>query len=142
MTTNQNPKPNADSDSGKVRVTGIGGVFIKSAQPERLREWYRVHLGLAIEDWGGVVFQWQTPEKPEPKGSTVWSVFGADSTYFAPSTAPFMVNFRVADLDGVLAAIRAEGCAVDEKSDSSEFGKFGWVMDPDGNRIELWQPPD
>ena len=124
------------------RVTGIGGVFIKSEDPERLITWYKRHLGLDIESWGGMVFPWHTPGRQEPDGgATVWSVFPASSEYFAPSSAPFMINYRVADLHAVLAALRAEGCKVDDKVEESEFGKFGWVMDPDGNRVELWQPP-
>lgn len=123
------------------RVTGIGGVFIKAKDPESLKTWYRKHLGLDIQDWGGVVFQWQTPERPEPNGSTVWSVFPTSSTYFEPSKAPFMINYRVDDLHAVLAELRAEGCAVDAKVEESEFGKFGWVVDPEGNKLELWQPP-
>lgn len=75
------------------------------------------------------------------QGTTVWSIFPSDTTYFDPSTAPFMVNYRVEDLDGVLAALRAEGCTVDDRVDSSEFGRFGWVLDPEGNRLELWEPP-
>jgi predicted enzyme related to lactoylglutathione lyase len=123
------------------RVTGIGGIFIKARDPERLRAWYRDHLGIDVQDWGGAVFRWQTPERPEPEGSTTWSVFAEDSDYFAPSRARFMVNYRVDDLDAVLAALRAEGCEVDERIEASEFGRFGWVMDPEGNRVELWQPP-
>ena len=124
------------------RVTGIGGIFIKSAQPERLQAWYRQHLGLDIQPWGGTAFRWQTPGRSEPDGgATVWSVFDAASAYFAPSAAPFMVNYRVDDLPAMLAQLRAAGCAVDDKVDVSEYGQFGWVMDPDGNRIELWQPP-
>ena len=123
------------------RVTGIGGIFIKSKDSKALREWYRVHLGMDVQDWGGMVFHWSTPENPNPNGTTVWTVMDASSKYFDPSTAPFMVNYRVEDLHAVLAALRAEGCAVDAKAEESEFGKFGWVMDPDGNRIELWEPP-
>ena len=123
------------------RVVGIGGVFFKARDAERLRAWYRRHLCLDIKEWGGVTFHWHTPEVPAPDGATVWSIFQESSTYFAPSAAPFMINYRVEDLDAVLAALRAEGCDVDPKTESSEFGKFGWVMDPEGNRIELWQPP-
>ncbi|MBL8347134.1 MAG: VOC family protein [Rubrivivax sp.] len=123
------------------RVTGIGGIFFKARDAGALREWYRRHLGLDIESWGGTVFRWQHEGNPQGLGSTVWSIFEPGSTYFAPSTAPFMVNFRVSDLDAVLAMLREEGCAVDEKVERSEFGAFGWVMDPEGNRIELWQPP-
>ena len=121
------------------RVTGIGGIFFKAADPKALAEWYRVHLGLEIEDWGGASFRWGTPENPG--GMTLWSPFPADTTYFAPSTAPFMVNFRVADLAAVLAALRAEGCVVEERAGDEEYGKFGWVIDPEGNKVELWQPP-
>ena len=124
-----------------TRVTGIGGVFIKSADPERLIAWYRKHLGLDLAEWGGVHFKWSTPEAPNLEGSTVWSIFPASSKYFDPSTASFMVNYRVDDLHAVLALLRSEGCDVDEKIDESEYGKFGWVMDPDGNRLELWEPP-
>ena len=123
------------------RVTGIGGIFFKARNPEGLRDWYRRHLGLEIQDWGGLCFQWQRPEAPEPHGVTVWTIFPASTPYFDPSPAPFMVNYRVADLDGLLATLRAEGCTVDERTETSSYGKFGWVMDPEGNRLELWQPP-
>ena len=123
------------------RVVGIGGIFIKSKNPEALRDWYRIHLGMEIQDWGGMVFQWGTQEDPNPHGSTIWTVFDESSQYFAPSEAQFMVNYRVEDLHAVLDALRAEGCDVDAKTEESEFGKFGWVMDPDGNRVELWEPP-
>lgn len=124
------------------RVTGIGGIFIKAQDTERMGDWYRRHLGIDIQAWGGTAFRWNDPERVEPDGGvTVWSLFKADSGYFAPSTAPFMVNYRVDDLHALLAALRAEGCEVDAKVEESEYGKFGWVMDPEGNRIELWQPP-
>jgi predicted enzyme related to lactoylglutathione lyase len=123
------------------RVTGLGGIFFKSADPQALGAWYQRHLGLAIEDWGGAVFRWRTDADPEAAGSTLWSPFAADTTYFAPSTEPYMINFRVADLEALLSALRAEGCQVDERVEVSEFGRFGWVMDPEGRRIELWQPP-
>lgn len=89
---------------------------------------------------GGVVFRWNE-DNPQGEGTTIWSLFADDTKYFAPSTASFMVNYRVEDLDALLAALRAEGCAVDDKVDDSEYGKFGWVVDPEGNKIELWQPP-
>lgn len=124
------------------RVTGIGGIFFKAQDPKALAEWYRTHLGLAIEEWGGVAFQWASPENPGGVGCTIWNTFPAATSYFAPSNAPFMINYRVADLHALLAALREEGCQVDDKVDESEFGRFGWVMDPEGNRIELWQPPE
>jgi catechol 2,3-dioxygenase-like lactoylglutathione lyase family enzyme len=123
------------------RVTGIGGIFFKARNPEALRDWYRRHLGIEVEAWGGTAFRWASPGNPSGTGTTVWSVFEDSSTYFAPSTAPFMVNYRVADLHTLLSVLRAEGCTVDPKVEESEFGKFGWVMDPEGNRIELWEPP-
>ncbi len=123
------------------RVTGIGGIFIKARDPVALREWYRRHLGIPVEDWGGTAFRWRGPDNPSGEGTTVWSVFEDDSGYFAPSTARFMVNYRVEDLDALLTVLRAEGCEVDARTEHSEYGKFGWVMDPEGNRIELWQPP-
>lgn len=122
------------------RVTGLGGVFFKAQNPQTLGEWYRTHLGMHVEDWGGVTFRW-ADDNPSGNGTTIWSPFPEDTSYFAPSAAPFMINFRVEDLHAVLAALRAEGCAVDAKVEESEFGKFGWVMDPEGNRVELWQPP-
>ncbi|MGE3163943.1 MAG: VOC family protein [Planctomycetota bacterium] len=123
------------------RVTGIGGIFFKSKDPTALREWYRKHLGIDAEEWGGVAFRWQSAENPTGVGSTVWSVFEASSKYFDPSPAPFMINYRVADLHELLGVLRSEGCEVATQVEESEFGKFGWVMDPDGNRVELWEPP-
>jgi len=124
-----------------TRVTGIGGIFFKARDAAALREWYGRHLGIHVEEWGGTAFSWQTPANPSGVGTTVWSVFEESSTHLAPSTAPFMINDRVEDLDEVLGALRAEGCDVADKVEDSELGKFGWVMDPEGNRIELWQPP-
>ncbi|WP_077032762.1 VOC family protein [Pelomonas sp. KK5] len=123
------------------RVTGIGGIFFKSKDPKALSAWYRDHLGVTLEPWGGSVFRWVSEDNPSGTGTTVWSPFSADTSYFAPSEASFMVNYRVADLHGLLAALRAEGCQVEDKIDESELGKFGWVVDPDGNKIELWEPP-
>lgn len=121
------------------RVTGIGGIFFKSRDPQALGAWYRDHLGLDVTDWGGVIFQWGGPDSSP--GMTIWSPFASDTDKMAPSTAPFMLNFRVANLDALLAALRAEGCNVLDTSENSEFGKFGWVIDPDGNKVELWEPP-
>lgn len=123
------------------RVVGIGGIFIKAKDPVALRAWYQEHLGMNIQEWGGMAFLWGAPDAPGEKGTTIWSVFDEGSTCFAPSKAPFMVNYIVKDLAAVLAELRAEGCDVDAKTEESEFGKFGWVMDPEGNRIELWEPP-
>jgi predicted enzyme related to lactoylglutathione lyase len=121
------------------RVTGIGGIFFKARDPKALGAWYREHLGLDVTDWGGAVFEWGGSDSEA--GMTIWSPFAQDTDYMAPSSASFMVNFRVADLDGLLAALRAEGCNVLEKTEASGQGKFGWVIDPEGNKVELWQPP-
>jgi predicted enzyme related to lactoylglutathione lyase len=123
------------------RVTGIGGIFIKSANTARLREWYQKHLGIDIADWGGASFSWAGPHNPDGHGTTAWCMFDASSNYFDPSSAAFMVNYRVDKLHDLLAALREEGCNVVGEPQESEFGKFGWVMDPDGNKIELWEPP-
>jgi catechol 2,3-dioxygenase-like lactoylglutathione lyase family enzyme len=119
------------------RVTGIGGVFFKARDAEALRAWYRDHLGIDVQPWGGAAFD----RDESDTAATAWTIFPASTKYLDPSTAPFMINYRVADLDALLDALRQEGCAVDDKTDASEFGKFGWVMDPEGNRIELWEPP-
>ena len=121
------------------RVTGIGGVFLKAKDPEALAAWYRHHLGIEVEDWGGTTFRWNEP--PQPEGVTIWSLFPATSRYFDPSLSPFMINYRVENLTELIALLRDEGCDVDEKVEESEHGRFGWVMDPEGNRIELWEPP-
>jgi len=123
------------------RVVGIGGIFFKAKDPERLREWYRDHLGFDVDDWGGVAFQPSGDKSRVENERTIWSLFAHDSTYFAPSAQPFMINYRVDDLHSLIATLRKEGCAVDDKIDDSDYGKFGWVMDPEGNRIELWEPP-
>jgi len=125
------------------RVTGIGGIFFKANDPEKLGEWYRKHLGLNVEEFGGVTFRENeaSAEGPKRQVCTVWSPFPADTDYFAPSEKPFMINFRVPDLDTLLAQLRREGVKVDERTEESEFGYFGWAMDPEGNRIELWEPP-
>jgi predicted enzyme related to lactoylglutathione lyase len=121
------------------RVTGIGGIFFKSADPKALSAWYKDHLGLDVADWGGALFHWGG-EGGEP-GVTVWSPFAQDTDYMQPSPASFMINYRVEDLDALLAALKGEGCNVVDKTASSEQGKFGWVIDPEGNKVELWEPP-
>jgi predicted enzyme related to lactoylglutathione lyase len=124
------------------RVTGIGGIFFKAKDPKALGEWYRTHLGMNVEPWGGVAFRWATEDNPKGTGSTIWSPFDEKTSYFSPGKASFMINYRVENLHALLEQLRSEGCQVDEKVEESEYGKFGWVIDPEGNRIELWQPPD
>lgn len=124
-----------------AKVMGIGGVFFKAKDPETLREWYRTHLGIEVQPWGGTSFVWNELQTSDRPGATAWSIFADSSTYFAPSQASFMINYRVLDLQSTLAELRSSGCSVDDKVDESEFGKFGWVTDPEGNKIELWEPP-
>jgi len=123
------------------RVTGIGGVFFKSSDPEKLKQWYQEHLGIECMPGNGAIFSWRDSDNPEEEGMTIWSLFKAETKYFDPSTAPFMINYRVVDLHALLAVLREEGVQVDDKVSEDEFGKFAWVMDPEGNRIELWEPP-
>lgn len=125
-------------DQPRERVTGVGGVFWKASDPDALRDWYVERLGLPLDQTGVIVVPW-THEDGAP-GSTVVAPFPADTTYFEPSDAPYMLNFRVADLDAMLAQLRAEGCTVVDRVEEMEFGRFGWVIDPEGNKIELWEP--
>jgi len=119
----------------KQSVLGIGGVFFKARDPIALAAWYREHLGVPAAD--GATYA----PFVEQAGTTVWATFPADTHYFAPSTAPFMLNYRVSDLDAMLTQLRAAGVTVEDKVEQSEFGRFGWAIDPEGNRFELWQPP-
>jgi predicted enzyme related to lactoylglutathione lyase len=124
------------------KVLGIGGVFIRSAHRERLARWYAENLGLDIdEQWYGAVLPARHDED-RAGAHSVWSAFAEDTDYFGSREKGFMVNFRVHDLHAMLDQLRSAGCDVDEKIDESEFGRFGWVTDPDGNRVELWEPPD
>jgi len=122
------------------RVTGIGGVFFKAKDPAALRVWYQLHLGIDVQEWGGAAFPWTDADGKPAGGTTIWSIAdGGD--HFAPGTAAFMVNYRVADLHSLLTALRSERCNVLDKVEESDFGKFGWVIDPEGNKVELWEPP-
>jgi predicted enzyme related to lactoylglutathione lyase len=123
------------------RVTGIGGIFFNATDPVALRAWYKAHLGIDVQEWGGAAFRWTDDAGQPATGTTIWSIGSAGGDHFAPSRSPFMINYRVADLDGLLQALRSEGCSVLEKTEDSEYGKFGWVIDPEGNKVELWQPP-
>ena len=114
---------------------------MSAKDPKALCAWYKKHLGIDVQDWGGAAFTWTDSEGNPTKGTTAWSVGPADGKHFAPSKSTFMVNYRVEDLAALLKALREEGCNVLEKTDDSEYGKFGWVMDPEGNKVELWQPP-
>jgi predicted enzyme related to lactoylglutathione lyase len=123
------------------RVTGIGGIFFKAKDPVALRAWYRKHLGIDVLEWGGAVFTWTDAEGKPAAGTTIWSIGDAAGDQFAPSSASFMINYRVADLDALVKILKTERCNVLEKIEESEYGKFAWVIDPEGNKVELWEPP-
>ena len=123
------------------RVTGIGGIFFKAKDPQALGAWYKQHLGIDVQPWGGAAFDWNGPDNPDGAGTTAWSLFAQTSDHFAPSAAPFMVNYRVHDLHALLAALRTEGVRIEGEVQESEYGKFGWIVDPEGNKVELWEPP-
>ena len=123
------------------RVTGIGGIFLKANDAPALQAWYKRHLGIDVQPWGGASFSWTNGEGEPFAGTTIWSVMPAQGDPFAPGSATFMVNYRVDDLLALVEVLRAEECNVLEKIDDSEYGKFAWVIDPEGNKIELWQPP-
>lgn len=133
--------PRMAAEVSMKRVTGIGGVFFKAEDAPALQEWYRRHLGIDVQEWGGTAFTWADSDGEPTGGTTVWSVSPRASDQFAPSEASFMINYRVDDLHALVAALRAEGCNVLDKVDESDFGKFAWVIDPEGNKVELWQPP-
>lgn len=123
------------------RVTGIGGIFFRAKDAPALHAWYRKHLGIDVQPWGGTAFMWSDENGTPTGGMTVWSVFPENAEVFSPSSASFMVNYRVADLHALVAVLREEGCQVLDKIDESEYGKFAWVIDPEGNKVELWEPP-
>jgi predicted enzyme related to lactoylglutathione lyase len=123
-----------------AKITGIGGVFFKSTGDSKaLAAWYQKHLGLALEDWGGAIIKWPE-DKAEDQGLTVWNVAEKDTKWFSPSTSSFMINYRVDNLDELLEQARAGGAEVVQGPESHENGKFAWIMDPDGNKVELWEP--
>jgi len=126
------------------RVSGIGGVFFKAKDPKALSAWYRQHLGIAV---GGPApaepaFAWRERDDPSRLATTTWAIFRDTTTYFAPSKAPFMLNYRVRNLDRMIAQLRAAGIAVEPRVAEDAAGRFAWLADPEGNRIELWEPKD
>jgi predicted enzyme related to lactoylglutathione lyase len=124
------------------RVTGLGGLFFKAKDPKAMYEWYETHLGIKREaDGSGALFHWRDAAQPEQTGMTVWSIFPQSTEYFGPGPQPLMMNFLVDDLDALLAALREEDVTIDPKVEDYPYGKFAWIIDPEGNRIELWEPP-
>lgn len=123
----------------KNRVTGIGGVFFKAKDPKAVKEWYNKHLGLNTDQWG-CTFWWKDKEGNDC--STQWSPFKEDTTHFEPSKKEFMMNYRVENLEELLKTLKAEGVTVMDEIQIADEGKFGWIMDVEGNKIELWEPND
>src|SRR6185436_18708480 len=123
-----------------ARVTGVGGIFFKSSGDKAaLAAWYEKHLGLRLEPWGGAILRWPD-DKADDRGLTVWHVADKDTQWFSPSRSSFMVNYRVDDLAELLARLRDGGVEIVGGPESDENGKFAWIMDPDGNKVELWEP--
>ena len=123
-----------------ARVTGIGGVFFKSTTDNAaLAAWYQKHLGMPLEEWGGAALKWPD-DQADDGGMTVWHVAAKDTQWFSPSQASFMINYRVDDLEALLEQLRADGVEIVNGPESHENGQFAWILDCDGNKVELWQP--
>lgn len=122
------------------RVTGIGGIFFKTKNPKNLRTWYEEHLGIKCGEHG-TEFYWREKDNAERIGLTVWSPFPDNTKYFDPSPSSFMINYRVADLKQLIEQLKNEGVTIAGDLEEHEYGKFAWIIDPDGNKIELWEPP-
>lgn len=125
----------------KKRVTGIGGVFLKAKDPKATNEWYAKHLGIKSGKWGGT-FRWRHSEDKEQIGATAWSIFKEDTEYTQPSTKDAMINYRVENLVELLETLKKEGVQIVGEMETFDYGKFGWIMDPNGYKIELWEPVD
>ena len=123
------------------RVTGIGGIFFKSTYPKKTKEWYAKHLGFGLEQYG-TQFEWGKLDAPEEKGSTVWSPFKQDTKYMEPSQKEFMINYRVENLEALIEELKKEGVTITDELDVQSYGKFIHIMDPEGNKIELWEPSE
>src|SRR5580693_4437532 len=139
----QSTQPEKSKASVKMeqrgRILGIGGVFFKSANRDQMREWYSTHLGLA-DKGEGVMLPWREHDDPKKEHVTVWTIFPASTHYLDPSPAPFMINYIVDDMDALLDRLKEEGVKIDPKRMNESYGRFAWIYDSDGNKIELWQP--
>lgn len=123
------------------RVTGIGGIFFKCQDPEKMKDWYQAHLGLTKGDYG-THFEWRKADASEQTGLTLWTPFKETTKYFEPSSKDYMINYRVEDLEGLVKALKEEGVNVLDEIQAYDYGKFVHIMDPEGNKIELWEPVD
>ena len=129
---------NSVTDPG--RVIGVGGIFFKGTDAEALRGWYQSNLGIVSGEYGAE-FLWRMPERPDEEHRTVWSIFPGNTSYFNPGKATFMLNYIVDDMDALLAKVDRTGPNAEIKREDHEYGRFAWLIDPDGNKIELWEPP-
>jgi predicted enzyme related to lactoylglutathione lyase len=123
------------------RVTSIGGIFFKSKDPEKVKEWYSKHLGLNVDQYG-TSFEWRQAEDGTKKGFTAWSPFKEDTKYLEPSVKEFMINYRVENIEWLVEELKKEGVVVTDNIEVYEYGKFVHIMDIEGNKIELWEPKD
>lgn len=123
------------------RVTGIGGIFFKTKDPQKLREWYNKHLGLDTDQWG-TNFEWRQADEGTKKGFTQWSPFSESATYFEPSGKDFMINYRVKNIEALLVELIKEGVTVLDEIETYDYGKFVHILDSEGNKVELWEPND
>lgn len=123
------------------RVTGIGGVFFKCKNPVKIKDWYKTHLGLETDAYG-TSFEWRQADEPEKKGFTQWSPFSENSEYFEPSKSTLMINYRVENLEDLVKVLKSEGVKVLDEIETFEYGKFVHILDPEGNKVELWEPKD
>lgn len=128
-------------DGGKPRVTGIGGIFFKSENPDKTKEWYKANLGLETDKWGAR-FEWYEVDDITKKGATQWSAFPNETTYFRPSSKDFMINYRVIHLEKLLEKLKLNGVTILGDVETFEYGKFLHILDNEGNKIELWEPID
>jgi predicted enzyme related to lactoylglutathione lyase len=134
-------KQNNSNTTKMKKVTGIGGIFFKCKDPQKMNEWYKTHLGFDTGQYG-TNFEWRQAADPTKKGSTQWSPFAETTKYFEPSTKDFMINYRVENLEALVAQLKAEGVTIVDKIEASDYGKFVHIMDVEGNKVELWEPAD
>ncbi|GAB3647735.1 VOC family protein [Echinicola sediminis] len=123
------------------KVTGIGGIFFKCKNPDQMKEWYAQNLGLNTDQYG-TTFEWRQSDEPDKKGFSQWSPFSDNTTYFQPSEKEFMVNYRVENLEALVIQLKRDGVEITDEIEVYEYGKFIHIMDPEGNKIELWEPND
>jgi predicted enzyme related to lactoylglutathione lyase len=134
-------KQNNSNTTKMKKLTGIGGIFFKCKDPNKMKEWYKTHLGLNTNEYGAT-FEWREGSDSTKKGSTIWSPFAETTKYFEPSSKDFMINYRVADLEALVEELRKEGVTIVDKIETYDYGKFVHIIDMEGNKVELWEAKD